>query len=178
MPWKSYPSWYGEVVREVNVLESGEDGLPLRAETKLHLVRTGCQEPPSAPRRADVPLAGAAQTRARSGGERRVVRRHVQLDDRAGTHLSLELDANMPVPQLVPLGGVGDAFASGFMQAAVTKLESGSASGRARASTGEHGRVFLRNAVARSDLVVCPDERFALDLHRRTGYNAEGRTIS
>jgi hypothetical protein len=32
----------------------------------------------------------------------------------------------MPVPRLVPLGGVGDAFAAGFMQAAVERLESGS----------------------------------------------------
>lgn len=125
---ESYPSWYGEVVREVNVLESGEDGLPLRAETKLHLSY--------GPVARDLDLLLAVRVRRPSLVQLRHVPRGPasgasfdatwQLDDRAGTHLSLELDANMPVPQLVPLGGVGDAFASGFMQAAVTKLESGS----------------------------------------------------
>ena len=32
----------------------------------------------------------------------------------------------MPVPRIVPTGGVGDSFASGFMKAAVKRLESGS----------------------------------------------------
>jgi hypothetical protein len=32
----------------------------------------------------------------------------------------------MPVPRLVPLGGVGDAFASGFLQAALAGLARGS----------------------------------------------------
>jgi hypothetical protein len=49
-----------------------------------------------------------------------------RLEDRAGTHLELELDATMPVPGLVPLGGVGNAFADGFMKAAVRGLDSGS----------------------------------------------------
>ena len=49
-----------------------------------------------------------------------------RLEKRDGTQLELELDATMPVPGLVPLGGVGDAFADGFMEAAVRGLESGS----------------------------------------------------
>ena len=47
-----------------------------------------------------------------------------QLEEGAGTQLELELDARMPVPALVPVGRVGDAFASGFMKAAVERLES------------------------------------------------------
>jgi len=49
-----------------------------------------------------------------------------KLDGRAGTELELELDATMPVPGLVPLVGVGDAFANGFMEAAVRGLSAGS----------------------------------------------------
>jgi hypothetical protein len=125
---EAYPSWYPDVVREVKVAESGDDGLPLRAETKLHLSY--------GPVSRDLDLLLAVRVR-RPG---LVQLTHVprgpssgasfdatwRLEDRAGTHLELELDATMPVPRLVPLDGVGDAFAGGFMQAAVGRLESGS----------------------------------------------------
>jgi hypothetical protein len=125
---EAYPSWYPDVVREVEVVESGDDGLPLRAETKLHLSY--------GPVSRDLDLLLAVRVR-RPG---LVQLTHVprgpssgasfdatwRLEDRAGTHLELELDATMPVPRLVPLGRVGDAFAAGFMQAAVGRLESGS----------------------------------------------------
>jgi hypothetical protein len=125
---EAYPSWYPDVVREVKVVESGEDGLPSRAETKLHL----SYGPVS--RDLDLLLAVRVQ---RPG---LVQLKHVprgpssgasfdatwRLVDRDGTDLELELDATMPVPRLVPLGGVGDAFAGGFMQAAVRGLQSGS----------------------------------------------------
>jgi len=122
----AYPKWYPDVVREVEVVETGKDGLPLRAETKLHLSwgpvsrdldlllavrvqRPGLVQLSHVPRG---PSSGAS-----FGATWR-------LEDRAGTHLELELDATMPVPGLVPLGGVGDAFADGFMGAAVRALES------------------------------------------------------
>jgi len=125
---EAYPSWYPDVVREVEVVESGEDGLPLRAETKLHLSY--------GPVSRDIDLLLAVRVR-RPG---LVQLTHVprgsssgasfdatwRLEDHAGTHLELELDATMPLPRLVPLGGVGNAFAAGFMQAAVGRLESGS----------------------------------------------------
>jgi len=125
---EAYPSWYPQVVRQVEVLESGDDGLPLKAETKLHLSY--------GPVSRDIDLLLAVQVRrpglvrlahvprgASSGASFDATWR---LEDRAGTHLDLELDANMPVPRLVPLAGIGDKFASGFMQAAVRSLTSGS----------------------------------------------------
>jgi Polyketide cyclase / dehydrase and lipid transport len=125
---EAYPSWYPDVVRELEVVESDEDGLPLRAETKLHLSW--------GPVSTDLDLLLAVRVRRpglvqltyvprgpSSGASFEAVWR---LEDRAGTHLKLELDATMQVPQRVPLGGVGNAFADGFMEAAVTGLESGS----------------------------------------------------
>jgi polyketide cyclase/dehydrase/lipid transport protein len=125
---EDYPSWYPDVVTEVDVLESGDDGLPLRAQTRLHLsygpvsrdihlllaVRV---QRPDLVRLAHVPRGPS------SGASFDATWR---LEERDGTHLDLELDANMPVPRLVPLAGVGDRFASGFMQAAVGRLQSGS----------------------------------------------------
>jgi len=125
---EAYPSWYPDVVREVEVVESGEDGLPLRAETKLHLSH--------GPVSKDIDLLLAVRVRRpglvqlthvpRGSPSRASFDATWRLEDHAGTHLELELDATMPLPRLVPLGGVGNAFAAGFMQAAVGRLESGS----------------------------------------------------
>jgi hypothetical protein len=123
---EAYPSWYPDVVREVKVLETGRDGLPLRAETKLHLSW--------GPVSKDLDLLLAVRVQRPGLVELSHVSRGPssgasfdatwRLEDRTGTQLELELDATMPVPGLVPLGGAGDAFAEGFMQAAVGGLES------------------------------------------------------
>src|ERR1017187_5014098 len=123
-----YPGWYPDVVREVVVVEHDDDGLPLKAETKLHLSW--------GPVSRDLDLLLAVRVhrpdlvqlthvpRGQSSGAS--FDATWRLDEHEGIHLELELDATMPVPRLVPLGGVGDAFAAGFMQAAVERLESGS----------------------------------------------------
>jgi hypothetical protein len=123
---EDYPSWYPDVVREVKVVESGDDGLPSRAETKLHLSY--------GPVSRDLDLLLAVRVRRPGLVQLTHVSRGPssgasfdatwRLESRGGTRLSLELDATMPVPRLVPLGGVGDAFAAGFMEAAVRELES------------------------------------------------------
>jgi hypothetical protein len=124
---EAYPSWYPDVVSEVKVVEAGADGLPLRAETKLHLSYGPVSrdldlllavkvDRPSLVQLTHVPRGPSSGTSFDATW---------RLEDHAGTtNLQLELDATMPVPRLVPLGGVGDAFAAGFMQAAADGLES------------------------------------------------------
>ena len=74
---EAYPSWYPDVVREVEVVESGKDGLPLRAETKLHLVlRTRLAGSRSAARGGGAPpWPGPADARSPRDIERRLVQR-------------------------------------------------------------------------------------------------------
>lgn len=124
---EAYPSWYPDVVREVKVVESGDDGLPVRAETKLHLSYGPVSRDLDLLLAVTVRRPGLVQLthvpRGSSGTSFDAIWR---LEESTGTQLELELDATMPVPRLVPLGGVGDAFAAGFMQAAVGRLESGS----------------------------------------------------
>ena len=125
---EAYPSWYPDVVTEVEVVEYGDDGLPVRAETKLHLSY--------GPVSRDLDLLLAVHVRRPSLVQLKHVPRGPssgasfdatwRLNGHASTHLELELDAVMPVPRLVPLGRVGDAYAAGFMQAAAGTLESGS----------------------------------------------------
>ncbi len=115
-----YPVWYPEVVRSVEVLERDAGGLPTRAQTKLHisvgpvtkdfdLLMAVTVEPPATVRLAKV------------GGDAKfeVVWR---LTEGEGTHIELELDANLDVPRFLPLGDVGDSVARGFVTAASEEL--------------------------------------------------------
>lgn len=123
---EAYPSWYPDVVKEVKVVEYGDEGLPPKAETKLHLSYGPVSRDLDLLLAVSVRSAGLVQLthvpRGPSGGAS--FDAIWRLEDQEGTRLELELDATMPVPRLVPLGGVGDAFAAGFMQAAVEGLES------------------------------------------------------
>ncbi len=124
--FEGYPSWYAEVVRAVNVVEFGDDGLPLKAETKLHLSYGPISRDLDLLLAVQVQRPGLVQLTHVSRGPSSGASFDAtwRLDSNGETHLALELDATMPVPRLVPLGGVGVAFAAGFMQAAVAELQS------------------------------------------------------
>jgi hypothetical protein len=119
-----YPSLYPEVVREVVVVERRPDGLASRAEATLHVSH--------GPLVKDLHLLLAVRvgepdtvvlTRVPHGApddERFEVTWH--LEEREGTRIHLSLDAELSVPRFVPLGGVGDTVAQGFVAAAVAAL--------------------------------------------------------
>ncbi len=119
-----YPSWYPEVVREAEVLERDDRGEPVRVSTTLHIS--------AGPLVRDLPLllaivleqpATVKLTRIAydSSDEERlqVIWRVEQHDE---TELHLELEATLAVPRLVPLGGLGDSIAAGFLAAAARAL--------------------------------------------------------
>lgn len=115
-----YPDWYPDVVRSVEVLEWGIGGVPSRARTQLHvavgpltkdfdLLMAVTVEPPATVKL--VKVGGSAKFD--------VVWR---LQAGESTRLSLELDANLDVPRFLPLRGVGDSIARGFVSAASAEL--------------------------------------------------------
>jgi hypothetical protein len=121
----AYPSWYPEVVREVSVIERDEQGLPARARATLHVARGPLvrdfhlvlavrTQPPATVRLTRLANEPSDQEefeitwRLREGGRR--------------TRLDLDLAANLSVPRLLPLGGIGDAMAQGFVEAATRAL--------------------------------------------------------
>jgi hypothetical protein len=115
-----YPTWYPDVVRTVDVLERDARGLPRRARTKLHLS--------VGPLTKDFDLLMAVTVESpatvrlvKVGGTAKfdVIWR---LHDGEKTRLALELDANLDVPRFVPIGGVGDSVAQGFISAASAEL--------------------------------------------------------
>jgi Polyketide cyclase / dehydrase and lipid transport len=122
-----YPSWYPDVVREVEVLERGEGGRPTRVRTILHVAR--------GPLVKDFHLVLAVAsdgvrdvrlTRLRdasSGAEMFEATWHAEHE--AGTRIRLDLAASLDVPRFLPVGGIGDAMAEGFVASAANRLRGG-----------------------------------------------------
>ncbi len=115
-----YPRWYPDVVRSVDVLEREADGAPTRVRTQLRvsagpltkdfdLLMAVMIEPPATVKL--VKVGGTAKFD--------VIWR---LQDGQDTRVDLELDASLDVPRLVPLAGVGDSVAAGFVSAASAEL--------------------------------------------------------
>lgn len=121
-----YPTWYPEVVRHAEVLERDDQGHPTVAQAKLHvsagpLVRDFSlrlavgREPPGTVRLERIP-------HDRSDPEEFRVTWHVE--DGAQARIRLDLDANLSVPRLLPLGGIGESLAQGFVDAAARAVRS------------------------------------------------------
>jgi Polyketide cyclase / dehydrase and lipid transport len=117
-----YPDWCAEVIREVEVLDRGVDGHPIRVRMSMHIARGGfvrefnlflaiVVEPPGSVRLTRVTdhptQAFNATWTLRSG---------------ASTRMALELDAKLRVPRYIRAGGIGDAIAQAFVGAACRRL--------------------------------------------------------
>jgi hypothetical protein len=127
-----YPSWYPEVIREVEVLERGRDGLPRRARTTVHLGVGPLAGDFHFQVAVDVGSDAVVISRlpdGRSDPEQLEVRWHVQ----PGT-LHVEVEARLSVPRLIPVGGAGDSVAQGFADAARRVLDGSSAKASASSS--------------------------------------------
>ena len=119
-----YPDWHPDVVKDVEVLARNDDGHPTRVRTKLHLAY--------GPLVKDFNLVMAVA----SDGSRQVKLTKVQdahsgperfevtwlVEDSGGTRIRLDLAASLDVPRFLPVGGVGDGMAEGFVAAAVRQL--------------------------------------------------------
>ncbi len=117
-----YPTWYPEAVREVDVLERDSTDRPTKVRAKLHLARgplvkdfdlilAVVSEPPGTIRLTRIADAGSSQFNVTW-----------RLREDRGTRIDLELAASMSVPRFIPVGGVGDAIAEGFVAAAARAL--------------------------------------------------------
>jgi len=126
---EGYPTWYPEVVREVEVVERDPSGGASRARTKLHV-----SQGPLA-KDFDLLMAVSAQrpTRVTLGRIRNDARDAEEfevswyVDSPAGTLIRLELRANLSVPRLLPVGGIGNSIAQGFVAAAARAVAAGRA---------------------------------------------------
>jgi Polyketide cyclase / dehydrase and lipid transport len=116
-----YPTWYPDVIREVEVLERDPAGVPRRARTTVHLAvgplandyhfEVTITVEPAAVILARVPDASSDPQRLEvywQVGKRR---------------LGVEVSARLEVPRFLPVGGAGPAVAQGFVEAARRVLD-------------------------------------------------------
>lgn len=118
-----YPDWHPDVVRSVEVLESAPDGRPLTVRAKLHVS--------SGPFTHDFNLTMAVAvdahrtvklSKVKSEGSDQEFDVAWRLRKDKGTRIELDLHANLDVSRFLPLGGVGDSLAEGFVAAATDAL--------------------------------------------------------
>jgi ribosome-associated toxin RatA of RatAB toxin-antitoxin module len=124
---EKYPSWYPDVVRGVSALRRGPDGHAIEADVTLRLAigplknDYGLRMAVSR-RRGDEVILTRLPDDESDQEQFRVTWRFGQ--DDAFTDIRLEIDAYLDVPRMVPLGGLGDRLAAGFIEAACNALES------------------------------------------------------
>lgn len=119
-----YPAWYPDVVTSVEVVERDAEGLPARARVTLHaaagplvkdfrLLLSVSTERPRSVRLTRIPHDGSDRERFDVAW---------RLHEGAQTQIVLALKANLSVPRFLPVGGIGDTLANGFVTAAARAL--------------------------------------------------------
>ena len=120
-----YPTWHPEVVRKVEVLERDAEDEPTRAQAVLHvavgplvkdfnLLLAITLPDPLTVKLARVPHGPEDDERFD------VTWRLKQAGTQ--TQIRLEVKASLSVPRLVPVGGIGDGLAEGFVAAATRAI--------------------------------------------------------
>ena len=126
-----YPDWYPQVVRSVEVVERDDSGECSRVRAKLHVER--------GPITRDFDLVMAVLvdepetvqlSRVTDGRSDQLFDVTWRLSDGHRTRLTLDLLANLDAPRFLPLGGVGDSIAKGFVAAATAAIQSRDAANR------------------------------------------------
>jgi hypothetical protein len=120
-----YPDWCGEVIRDVEVRESGADGQPTQVRMTVHVARGPIE------REFNLFLAVATEppqlvklTRVTDHPTNQEFNATWLLGVRPGetTLITLQLDALLRVPWYMGGRGVGDAIAQRFVEAACAAL--------------------------------------------------------
>jgi ribosome-associated toxin RatA of RatAB toxin-antitoxin module len=121
-----YPAWHPDVVKEAEVLDRDADGHPTRARTKLRVEYGPLKHDFNLDMAVTVDLAGTIRLRRIPHGPDDPESFDVTWRVDGGnpsTRVRLDLAANLSVPRLVPVGGVGDSMAQGLVSAATRELD-------------------------------------------------------
>jgi ribosome-associated toxin RatA of RatAB toxin-antitoxin module len=125
-----YPTWYPSAVKGAEVLERDADGVPTRMKMTLHAsvgpinrdfrIHANIERhPPDRVEMQRLPKGSSDRE------EMSVAWRLSPGSGGAGTHVQVDLAANLSIPALVPTGGLADGLARGFLGAALAELARG-----------------------------------------------------
>jgi hypothetical protein len=118
-----YPVWYPDGVREVETLERDPRGQPTRVRTLLHVEVAGFDRDFNLTMSVQAdPEGRVALTKVKADSSDPPFDVVWRLSEHDGTLIELDLDTALPLPRLVPLGGVGDSIARSFVSAAAGAL--------------------------------------------------------
>ena len=121
-----YPDWCPDVVRYVEVLERGAGGQPRRVRMMIHVARgTLVREFQLFLAIAAEPPRSVTLTRVTDHPTNQEFTAVWLLRPNTGTQITLQLDAKLRVPALIPAGGIPDEIANGFVAAAARAVASG-----------------------------------------------------
>jgi hypothetical protein len=108
------------------VLERDDQGRPTKAHTKLHVQHGPITRDFDLTMAVEVDPAGTVKLSRiphhGSDGEKFEVAWRVS--GASPTRIAVDLAANLDVPRFLPLGGIGDSIAQGFVSAATRELSS------------------------------------------------------
>jgi hypothetical protein len=121
-----YPIWYPEVVQRTEILETGKDGLPTRAQVSLRVSRGPVRQDFKLLMgvRAVPPDRVTLERVPRDPSDEDTFEVVWEIEDRGETRLiRLAIDASLDVPRFLPLGSIGDDLAGGFVSAVAGELQ-------------------------------------------------------
>jgi hypothetical protein len=121
-----YPDWYPDVVKQVEVLERDAGGQPTQVRCKLHVERGPMTRDFDLVMdvRVEAPVLVKLSRVPNERGDAEKFEVTWSLDAGGPTRIGLDLVADLDVPRFLPLGGVGDSMAEGFVSAATRALAS------------------------------------------------------
>jgi hypothetical protein len=131
-----YPSWIGEYVREVQVLERDSRGRPRRARAAVHVAQSPfgknfdleVEISTQVPRSVRISRVASADDDV----DRLELLWHLQPGRTATVTLEFAAEISL-LPTWLPVGGAGDAIAAAALEAATTALEESWGPARQRA---------------------------------------------
>ncbi len=120
-----YPEWYPEVVQKVDVTERDAGGQPTKANTRLHVVAGPLTRDFNLQMAVVSEPPGTIKLMRLSHGPSDQEQFQViwRVTEALRTRIDVALDANLSVPRFLPIGGIGDGLAQGFVGAAARALE-------------------------------------------------------
>jgi ribosome-associated toxin RatA of RatAB toxin-antitoxin module len=118
-----YPDWCPDIVRDVEVLDRGEDGEPSRVRMRMHVARGAISRDFNLFLAIAVEPPGTVKlNRFTDHPTNQEFNATWQLRPASSTRIALDLDAKLRVPWYIPGHGIGDTIAAGFVTAACRAL--------------------------------------------------------
>ncbi len=119
-----YPSWHPNGVKLAEPLERGPDGQPTKLKAKLAIPSLRRDFTLHMAVTLDRPRLVEMRRLPKQADDPELVVIRWLLDERGSdrTHLTVALEATLDLPGFLPVGGIGDGIARGFLDAAVASF--------------------------------------------------------